>query len=36
LIPFPKTLAGVDPMTNSPSPIPPENLAALGLKLREP
>ncbi len=36
VIAFPKTLAGVDPMTGSPAPIPDENLAALGLALRQP
>ncbi len=36
VIAFPKTLAGVDPMTGSPAPIPAENLAALGLALRRP
>jgi aspartyl-tRNA synthetase len=35
VIAFPKTLAGVDPMTNSPSPVPLENLAVLGIALRE-
>lgn len=34
VIAFPKTLAGVDPMTGSPAVIPDEHLAALGLALR--
>jgi len=33
VIPFPKTLGGVDPMTEAPSEVPAGNLAALGLRL---
>jgi len=36
VIAFPKTLAGVDPMTASPSPVPPDNLDPLGIAVRLP
>jgi len=36
VIPFPKTLAGVDPMTEAPSEVPEASLAALGLRGLDP
>jgi aspartyl-tRNA synthetase len=33
VIAFPKTLSGTDPMTGSPSPVPPESLDVLGIAL---
>jgi aspartyl-tRNA synthetase len=36
VIPFPKTQSAVDPMTDAPSPVSPEQLIELGLQLVEP
>jgi aspartyl-tRNA synthetase len=34
VIPFPKTQTGVDPLTESPSPVDDSQLAELGIQLR--
>jgi len=36
VIAFPKALSGVDPTFGAPSPVPPENLALLGVSVTEP